>query len=118
MPSLALLKEPTAQTGLARPLCSVGGEKQNWGDSEGDARPRRGVLGTGNFGFSHPPSFLCDCPGEVHLELAGLRLVRGWSRREGRSRCWGGRSWEAGVGGQRSLLLGRAEEETRVAADV
>lgn len=38
--------------------------------------------------------------------------------RKGRSRSRRGRSWEAGVRGQRSLLPGRAQGETRVAADV
>lgn len=40
------------------------------------------------------------------------------SLRKGRSRCRRGRSWEAGVRGQRSLLPGRAQGETRVAVDV
>lgn len=49
------------------------------------------------------------------MEVARAR-VRGLGK--GRSRSRRGRPWEAGVRGQRSLLPGRAQRETRVAADV
>ena len=121
--SLASPQGPRAQTGLAGPLHYVGGEKQSWGDSEGDARPRRGLLGTGTLGLSHPlpfslPSSRGRCTwSNLAFGLFGGGGGEGTGRGEARGEGGLG-AWELGVGGQRSLLPGRAQGEIRVAADV